>query len=515
MTLPERLRGVTRGSAAVAVAAALATLAASFLVAGISQRWLVFAVAQTIFSFTPDTLVTVGITQLGDLSQPLLVVGATAVSVLLFASTTLLIVGISAASGRAGAETVFAVGAVHTLLGFFLTVSPLPSLAGGIAGAVVVGLAGLDATDETVPRRRLLRSLGAAGAAVGLGGLFAGRQLTQLRSGQSRQQERDIDDPLVATLLETATDRSIDVPEVEELVSEDFYQVDINTIDPRVDPASWSLSVTGAVEQEVSVSLPELREFSTEHRFVSLRCVGDKLNGQKLDTALWTGVPASELLDTAGVPDSETCCVMLRAEDDYYMEFPLGALEDALLVFEMNGRRLPRGHGAPVRALIPGHWGEINVKWLSEIEVLTEEEEGYWEKKGWHGTGPVNTVAKLHGVDTDGSTVTVGGHAYAGTRGISAVQVSTDGGDTWTEAELSDPLPDRVPADADPEDPSLTDGTASDAARMWRHEYEASERHEVVVRAVDGDGTVQPRQQGDGEPFPSGATGWVSKTVNP
>lgn len=515
MTATERLRGVARGPAAVAVGSALAVLAASFLVAGVSQRWLLFAVAQTIFSFTPDTLVTFGITELGDLSQPLLVVGAAVVSVLLFASTTLLVVGISAASGRAGAETVFAVGIVQTLLGFFLTVSPLPSLAGGIAGATVVGLAGLDTTSQSVPRRRLLRSLGAAGAAVGLGGLFAGRRFAQFETGQSEDTGREIDDPLVTTLLDTADERSIDVPTVEGLVSEDFYQVDINTIDPRVDPTSWSLSVTGAVEQEVSVSLTELKDYSTEHRFVSLRCVGDKLNGQKLDTALWTGVPASELLDTAGVPDSETCCVMLRAEDDYYMEFPLGALEDALLVFEMNGRRLPRGHGAPVRALIPGHWGEINVKWLSEIEILTEEAEGYWDKKGWHGTGPVNTVAKLHGVETGGSTVTVGGHAYAGTRGISAVQVSTDGGDTWAEAELSDPLPDRVPTDADPSDPRITDGTAADASRMWRYEYEASERHEVVVRAVDADGTVQPRQQGDGKPFPSGASGWVSKAVTP
>ncbi|MFB6175762.1 MAG: molybdopterin-dependent oxidoreductase, partial [Halobaculum sp.] len=378
MASSEGLRGVARGPVAVAVGSAFAALAASFLVAGISQHWLVFAVAQTIFSFTPDTLVAFGITRLGDLSQPLLVVAATVLSVTLFAGSTLLVVGISAASGRAGAETVFAVGVVQTLLGFFLTISPLPSLAGGLAGAAVVGLASLDTTDEAVPRRRLLRSLGAAGATVGLGGLFAGRRLTQLNLGESEEASREIDDPLVATLLETAAERSLDVPVAEPLVSADFYQVDINTVDPQVDPASWSLSITGAVEEEVSFALPDLREFSTEHRFVSLRCVGDNLNGRKLDTALWTGVPASEPLDTAGVPDSGTCCVMLRAEDGYYMEFPLAALEDALLVFEMNGRRLPRGHGAPVRALIPGHWGEINVKWLSEIEILTEEQKGYW-----------------------------------------------------------------------------------------------------------------------------------------
>jgi hypothetical protein len=186
---------------------------------------------------------------------------------------------------------------------------------------------------------------------------------------------------------------------------------------------------------------------------------------------------------------------MLHATDGYYQEFPLSALEDGFLAYGMNGETLPRGHGYPARVLIPGHWGEINVKWVTEIEVLDEEAQGYWEERGWHGTGPVKTVAKLHLVERlDGGRVRVGGHAYAGTRGISGVEVSTDGGESWTDARLSEPLP------------------GEDVWRQWMHEYDAPDSaHDVVVRAIEDDGTVQPAEETD--PFPSGPSGWVTRTV--
>jgi DMSO/TMAO reductase YedYZ molybdopterin-dependent catalytic subunit len=144
---------------------------------------------------------------------------------------------------------------------------------------------------------------------------------------------------------------------------------------------------------------------------------------------------------------------------------------------------------------VPGHWGETNVKWLAEIELLDEAVDGYWEQRGWHGTGPVNTVAKLWSESMlDNGHIEVAGHAYAGTRGVDAVEVSVDGGDTWRDAELSEPLP------------------GEDVWRQWRFEFEPRASQEVVVRAIDGDGAVQAEERS--EAFPSGATGWVSKTVN-
>jgi DMSO/TMAO reductase YedYZ molybdopterin-dependent catalytic subunit len=140
---------------------------------------------------------------------------------------------------------------------------------------------------------------------------------------------------------------------------------------------------------------------------------------------------------------------------------------------------------------------ETNVKWIDEIELLEEPEDGYWEERGWEGTGPVNAVTKLwdEGIThLDDGTVELAGHAYAGTRGISRVDVSTDNGETWTEAELSDPLPDE------------------DVWRQWRHEFEPDGTHEVVVRAVDGEGVMQTQERSSSAP--SGPTGWVSRTVS-
>ncbi len=171
-----------------------------------------------------------------------------------------------------------------------------------------------------------------------------------------------------------------------------------------------------------------------------------------------------------------------------------------MLAYGMNGKVLPRGHGYPVRALVPGHWGEVNVKWLSEIEILDEEADGYWEKRGWQGTGPVNPVAKLHHESTlsDGRR-RIGGHAYAGLHGVQRVEVSTDGGETWADATLSDQLP---AADGN--------GPAEDAWRQWEYTYDLpSGGHTVVVRMVDQRGELQPEEETDS--YPSGPSGWVSK----
>ncbi|MFC7098260.1 molybdopterin-dependent oxidoreductase [Halobaculum marinum] len=500
---------------AVAVASGVAVVAGTFLLTGFTPRWVVVALAQTVILLLPDALIASGIQGLGSTAQPLLVAGSGLLAVALFAAIALLATRFGRGADRERAETVFLVAAVQTLAAFLLTITPGAAVLGGALGGATVGLAGARATDPVSgpDRRGLLRSAGVATVAVAAAG--AGPLARAVRAATTPADTRgDADpDPLVERLLAVAEERSFELAGAEPLVSESFYVVDKNPADPRVDADEWTLSVTGAVDEAVEVNLDDLRSRTAQHRFETLRCVGDPVNGRKMDTALWTGVPVSSLLAEAGV-DDEGCCVMLRAADDYYEEFPLSALEDGLLAWGMNGRPLPRGHGAPVRALIPGHWGEINVKWLTEIEVLTEEATGYWEQKGWHGTGPASTVAKIHHVETrEDGAVTVGGHAYAGTRGVSAVEVSTDGGNTWATAEVTERLPGATPADADPESTEAVGGAAVDAWRGWRHEYVADGEHEVVVRAVERDGTVQPSAETD--PFPSGASGWVRRSVDP
>jgi hypothetical protein len=303
----------------------------------------------------------------------------------------------------------------------------------------------------------------------------------------------------IESKLATARERSFDIDGLDPLVSNGFFEVDINSIDPDITADEWSLTITGAVEEEVTISYDEIREMEAVNTFSTLRCVGDSLNGKKIDTALWTGVPLQNLLSMAGVDESDCDCVMLRAQDDYEVAFPIEAFNRGYAVYGMNGNVLPRGHGYPVRAVIPGHWGEVNTKWLSEIEVLERETDGYWEERGWEGTGPVKPTATLHHDEKVGDQRLVAGHAYGGLRGVSAVEVSTDGGETWDSAELSEPLP-------------ATDGSgaAEDAWRQWQLTYEPPEQsHTVIVRMIDEDGTVQTDEETG--PYPSGPSGLVSK----
>ncbi|WP_254839122.1 molybdopterin-dependent oxidoreductase [Natronomonas marina] len=483
----------------VAACAGAAGVAGSFAVAAFTPSFVAGPIAGLLAREMPAVVVRYAITVLGDLGSKLNIVAALAISTAVFAAAALVGLGVARRTDLPPVGPPVG-GALAAGAAYAVTAVPLPSAVAGLAvGGVLAAAAFASLPDlETVSeeRRRVLGGAASALAFVGGGYLLGGRGGFTEPSGAGEPLE--VNSVLQAEIdqrLSQAEGQSLDVEGLEALVSEDFYEVDINATDPTLDAAEWELTVTGAVEEEVSYTYADVREMDAENRFVSLRCVGERLNGRKMDNALWTGVPIMDLVEPAG--PAEECCVMLRAADDFYEEFPLSALEDGFLAFGMNGETLPAGHGYPARALIPGHWGEINVKWITEIEILEEEADGYWEERGWHGTGPVNTVAKLHLEESlDDGLIRVGGHAYAGTRGVGSVEVSIDGGDTWTEADLSEPLP------------------GDDVWRQWVHTYDPPDgEHEVVVRAIETDGTVQPSDETDA--FPSGPSGWVSRTVEP
>ncbi|UPW01814.1 molybdopterin-dependent oxidoreductase [Halorussus gelatinilyticus] len=513
---------VSHAETATAASAGVCGVAGSFAVAGRTPEFVVAPVAALVVDFTPGVVTTAAIRGLGDWGHRL------ALGVAL-ALTAGILAGVAFGAVRVGGRSevpytsVAAGGVASWLLTIAATGAPKASLAvaGPVAAVLAVGergwAVGRDGRRSRVStsRRKVLAALGAVAGFAGFSA-YRGADITGVEPGPvadvtSEAVQREADD-----MLARATERSLGVSGLSGLVTptDEFYEVDVNNVNPNPSDGKWDLSVTGEVETSLTLDFEELTATTVENRFVTLRCVGEALNGRKMDTAVWTGVPVRDLLDEATPRGSGACCVLVRAVDGYYQEFPLGALEESFLAVGMNGRRLPRGHGYPVRLLVPGHWGEINVKWVSEIEVLDEEHQGYWEKRGWHGTGPVNTVAKLHAVnrpddasdDTPGDSadesaesptaerIEVAGHAYAGTRGIRKVEVSTDGGETWADADLSKPL------------------AGEDVWRQWRYAWDAEPGdHEVVVRATDGEGNLQPEEFA--QPFPSGATGWVSRTV--
>jgi len=485
-----------RFDAVTAAVAAVVAIAGSFAWTGPAKAFIVVPVNSLVVDSTPGPIVITAIQRLGPWSELLAFAVATLLTLAALAITVVVAVRIGVHTGDpvgVGIVVYFLVWAVAAAL----TRSPFPALAPAVAAGVTAAIREHRYSPEATPspdgsRRRMLAGVATLLGAIGLGAV-AGLRDTGVETSPL-QAISSTDRVTIERRLRAAADRSLDLPDTPGLVStvDGFYEVDINTIDPDVTAADWTLTITGAVADPHTLDYGDITDRGPVHRFETLRCVGDSLNGELLDTALWTGVPVAPLLDTA-TPQGDY--VVFHAVDGYYEEFPRAALADALLAYGMNGQVLPRNHGFPVRALVPGHWGEINVKWLTEIEVVDHPVTGYWERRGWHGTGPVNTVAKVWSDTThaDGR-VTVGGPAYAGIRGIDRVEVSTDGGQTWTTATLGPRLEGR------------------DVWREWRYTWTpATASPTVVVRAVDGTGTRQPHASA--QPYPSGATGWVEYTV--
>ncbi|MEK7848898.1 MAG: molybdopterin-dependent oxidoreductase, partial [Chloroflexota bacterium] len=181
-------------------------------------------------------------------------------------------------------------------------------------------------------------------------------------------------------------------------------------------------------------------------------------------------------------------------EDDYSDSFPLEkALEPGtLLAHRMNGEPLTPPHGFPLRALVPGIYGMKNVKWLREIEVVDYDFQGFWQERGWSDQAVIKTISRLDlpggGDYRAGEVATIGGVAFAGGRGISRVEVSTDDGRTWKPAQVR---------------PALSPYTWV----LWLQQWSPAPGHyEILVRAADGLGQLQDAEER--EPLPDGASGY-------
>ena len=281
--------------------------------------------------------------------------------------------------------------------------------------------------------------------------------------------------------------------------NDEFYVTSYqNPPDIRIE--QWSLSIAGLVEGPLTLTYPQLTARPAISEIVTLECVGNGLAADAISTAQWEGVLLKTLLEEAGV-SSQGMDVVFRAADGYSDSIPLERVMqgDVLVAHRMNGVVLPRGHGFPARIIAPGIYGMKNVQWLTEIEVVGQDYKGYYQQKGWSDEAIVKTSSHIdlpgHGGVIKGSTTVVQGYAFAGTRGIRQVEVSTDGGETWNAAAL---------------EPEL----ASAAWRFWRYQWTIpkSGRYTLQVKATDGTGRRQITEEQAA--FPNGAGGLHEITVS-
>ena len=288
-----------------------------------------------------------------------------------------------------------------------------------------------------------------------------------------------------------------------EVTSNDqFYIVSKNLFsDPTVNGNTWRLTVDGQVDNPFTLNYQELLAQPMKQQYESLMCISNEVGGQYMSNALWEGIPLMNLLQRAGIKTGATK-VVFHAADDYTDSIHLTkAIEPTtLLAVRMNGVTLPQGHGFPARMLVPGIYGMKHCKWLTHIEVVNYDFQGYWQQRGWSDPAPVRLTARIDAPLT-GSTaaanrmVYIAGVAFSGNKGISEVDVSTDAGQTWQRATLKQPLS------------GLT-------WVLWELAWQPPKAggYTVIARAIDVEGNVQnPNEE---PPLPNGSSGYHSITLN-
>ena len=146
-----------------------------------------------------------------------------------------------------------------------------------------------------------------------------------------------------------------------------FYCVTKNVVDPTVNVDLWHLEIGGLVQNPATWRLRDLVGFKPTTQETTLMCISNGLDAGLISNAVWKGLPLRDLLDQAGVL-SGAARVRLHGVDNYTDTIPLEkAMEPTtLLAYEMNGVPLPDRHGYPLRMIVPGYFGEKNVKWLTQ-----------------------------------------------------------------------------------------------------------------------------------------------------
>jgi DMSO/TMAO reductase YedYZ molybdopterin-dependent catalytic subunit len=368
-------------------------------------------------------------------------------------------------------------------------------------------------TEIQYTRRQFLRAGIAIAVALpilyfGLGSLISPRQevqrstsslLSQFLRRSAESKPVGFENPRLAPLLAS-----------EITPTELFYRIDKNPVVPVIMASAWKLAVKGLVAKPIQMSYTELRNMSSIEEFATLECVSNKLDGDLISTAVWKGVRLKDILEKAQVMPRAKY-IVFRCYDGYDVGIPIerGLSEGTILAYDMNGASLTGEHGYPVRAIVPGLYGMMNPKWITEIELVDGIYEGYWQRKGWANNAKYNThsfivipgnaaigkrfsnIAAIAGPSPSPSSemVPIAGMAFAGDRGIAKVEVSIDGGATWKDAHLKDALSPYTWV-------------------LWTVDVPvASNNHyKIIARATDKTGKVQTSEIAD--PFPNGATGY-------
>jgi sulfane dehydrogenase subunit SoxC len=240
---------------------------------------------------------------------------------------------------------------------------------------------------------------------------------------------------------------------------------------PDIDPDKHRLLVHGLVERPLVFTLEALARYPKVSRITFVECGGNsaplfspepiQANVQALhglvSCAEWTGVKLSTLLEETGIDPTAKWFIAEGADAPHLTRsVPVAkALDDAMIALYQNGERLMPANGYPMRLLLPGYEGNMNVKYLRRIKLVAEPAMTFWESKTYAQLLPDGRAYQFYFLQEVKSFITqpspgmtlkepgfyeISGVAYSGTGRIAKVMISADGGRSWAQAALQEPV---------------------------------------------------------------------------
>jgi len=238
---------------------------------------------------------------------------------------------------------------------------------------------------------------------------------------------------------------------------------------PRIDVATWRLTIEGMVKRPIQLSLDDLKQCRQTTICAVHQCAGSPLKPEaptrRITNVAWTGVRLRDLLALCGVADGASHAWSYGADagtfhdtivDAYLKDMPLTRVDqDVVIALQLNGAPLPPENGFPARLVVPGFYGTNSVKWITRICLADRRAESPFTTRWYNDpevgadgeptgrTTPVWSIAPesvivspapdcLH---VAGRRVPVWGWAWADGQ-VAAVEISADGGTTWADAHL-------------------------------------------------------------------------------
>lgn len=278
---------------------------------------------------------------------------------------------------------------------------------------------------------------------------------------------------------------------------------------PQIDPDKHILLIDGMVDKPLSFDVKSLMRYPMVSRTCFIECGGNSNSGWKsnpiqskagyahglVSNAEWTGIPLKLLLKEAGIKPSAKWVIAEGADGaSLNMSIPLEKLlDDALLALYQNGERIRPENGYPMRLVLPGWEGILNVKWLRQLRLTDKPTMSRDETSQYTELMPDGTARQFTFINEAKSLITspslgmmlpdnpgvyqISGLAWSGRGKITRVEISADGGDSWVDAELQGPVLDKA-------------FTRFCLPWKWQGEYSI-----LQSRATDETGYVQPTRE--------------------